>query len=158
MGLRGPKPKDTLQRFVALVQPVTESGCWLWLGTVVRKGHGTFYVNSENRKLRAHRVAYELFKGPIPEGLHVLHRCDVPCCVNPAHLFLGTHDQNMADMKRKGRARKGKGEQAATHKLTSAQVLEIRASDDSNAALGRRLGISTSHIRLIRARQFWQHI
>jgi hypothetical protein len=81
--------------------------CWLWTSNVHTNGYGQI-AESRNGRLRqrwlwAHRVAWELTHGPIADGLRVLHRCDVPTCVNPDHLFLGTQIENIADSVRKGR-------------------------------------------------------
>lgn len=75
--------------------------CWEWQGPRSREGYGNTYENGRN--IRAHRWAWERFVGPIPEGILVCHSCDNPPCVNPFHLFLGTHMDNMRDMVAKGR-------------------------------------------------------
>ena len=81
-------------------EAVTESGCWIWMGSVKQGGMG--YGQSVNGTY-AHREAYTAFYGEIPKGLCVLHRCDMPLCVNPKHLFIGTKLENMQDCQRKGR-------------------------------------------------------
>ena len=85
--------------------PVTESGCWLWEQGCERAGYGEVGIRQSPERT-AHRLSWLAFKGPIPQGLGVLHSCDVTGCVNPDHLFLGTQNDNMKDMARKGR-RKG---------------------------------------------------
>jgi len=100
--------KTLLDRFNEKWVGVPESGCWLWTGSVQSSGYGEAHDRSrEHRHVGAHRLAWELFRGAIPEGLWVLHKCDVKLCVNPLHLFLGTRQENMDDMKRKGRQAKG---------------------------------------------------
>lgn len=77
--------------------------CWLWTATLSNKGYGKIGVCNPRRVASAHRVAWELTHGPIPDGLWVLHKCDVRACVNPSHLFLGMAKDNTDDMNRKGR-------------------------------------------------------
>ena len=102
-GVPGMAGKTPIQRFSEKYE-VSESGCWLWRSTIVFKGYGQFYLNGKSRF--AHRASWLLHKGAIPGGLFVCHTCDVPRCVNPEHLFLGTNKDNMQDMARKGRGRK----------------------------------------------------
>lgn len=102
--MRGRPVLPLIDRFEAKVERCPMSGCWLWTDAPNGSGYGRIFTGG--RDVMAHRVSYEMHCGSIPDGLQVLHRCDTPACVNPAHLFLGTHDDNMADMKRKGRGRR----------------------------------------------------
>lgn len=81
--------------------PEPNTGCWLWCGTVNSDGYGQ--LRMAGRTTGAHRLSYEAFVGPVGPGLCVCHKCDVPCCANPDHLFLGTHADNAQDRSRKGR-------------------------------------------------------
>lgn len=87
------------ERFWAAVD--TTGDCWLWTASKAGNGYGKIMVNG--RRIGSHRLSYILHYGEIPEGLHVLHTCDNPLCVKPAHLFLGTHADNMRDASQKGR-------------------------------------------------------
>lgn len=101
----GPAPKRPMpERFWLKVDKSGE--CWLWTSYINPCGYGQFQETSY-RSERSHRVAWRIVNGPIPDGMFVLHRCDVRRCVNPAHLFLGTNDDNMADKVAKGRQARG---------------------------------------------------
>lgn len=93
--------KTEAERFEEKVERITESGCWLWTGSLNNKGYGQFNGNY------AHRKSYEMHVGPIPEGMNVLHRCDTPSCVRPSHLWAGSQLENIRDAKSKGRMATG---------------------------------------------------
>jgi hypothetical protein len=138
--------------------PEPNSGCWLWLGGRNSSGYGVLRNPLTRRGIQAHRAAWLKFKGEVPEGLQVLHRCDVPACVNPDHLFLGTHTENMQDMTKKGRHPYKRGQSHPNAVLTEDDVRAIRASDENYTSLGRRYGICKNNVYLIRARQAWGHV
>jgi len=147
--------RDPIDHFWSRVNP---EGCWLWTGARTADGYGNLSIRG--RLVRAHRLAFELARGPIPEGMHVLHRCDVRNCVRPDHLFLGANADNVADRVAKGRTRTGSGDRHWTRlyperlggpgygrsQFTADQVREIRAlyaaGDVSQPELGRRFGVS----------------
>jgi len=103
------------ERFHDSYIPVTECGCWLWTKTTYGRGYGCMFLTKTGgpRNMKAHRFSWELHNGPIPDGLHVLHKCDVRTCVNPDHLFLGTNQDNIDDRVKKGRS--NNGQQNKTH-------------------------------------------
>lgn len=100
--------------------------CWLWVGAKTSHGYGS--INIKHKRRPAHRVVFEIIGKPIPAGLFVLHKCDITFCVNPSHLFFGTHTDNMRDMVAKGRSKHCvfAGETNYNAKLTQQQVNEIR--------------------------------
>ena len=156
-----PNSRPLSERFNEKYEPVTESGCWLWTAFTNACGYGCFRVAEAS--LLAHRVSYELHVGPIPDGLHVLHKCDTPPCVNPAHLFLGTHTENMADMVAKGRCHPGmvRGEGHGRSKLTEAGVRKIRAALRAGirpSAIAREYPVGSAMIRRIKHGLAWTHI
>lgn len=102
----GPKPQPVPERFWAKVGKLGPDECWLWSGSLNLKGYGYLVVGSRTNgrsNMLAHRLSYEIHNGSIPTGSLICHKCDVPACVNPAHLFMGTQKDNMSDALRKGR-------------------------------------------------------
>lgn len=140
------------------------TGCWLWLGNKSGKGYGRIFW--KGKVARAHRVIYEIVKSPIPSGLLICHHCDVPACVNPEHLYAGTHVQNQRDKINRGRWRgcpKGKGQKRPGSlnpfsKLTEDDVRAIRASALNSLVLAKEYSVSPYTIRSIRRRESWTHV
>lgn len=144
-------------RFMAKTRVDEWTGCWEWTASKHRGTYGQISVG--NRPKRAHRVSYELFCGTIPDGLHVLHKCDNRGCVNPRHLFLGTNADNQADMDAKGRRVivPSKGEANGSAKLTSTEAAAIRAAKGvTEKALAAQFGISKSQVHNIRSGRLWK--
>jgi hypothetical protein len=127
-------------------------GCWLWLGTRMDTGYGRFSLFGDETP--AHRLSWTLFRGPIPDGLGVLHRCDNRLCVNPTHLFLGTAADNAADMVAKGR-------HVGYRKVTEQDVVSIRArraAGARNRDLAREYRVTDDAISAIARRVTWPHV
>jgi len=122
--------------------PEPNSGCWIWVGATNSDGYGWLWRSG--RSVRVHRIAWEITKGPIPTGLHVLHRCDVPACIRPSHLFLGTHIENMQDASRKRRLRPRGRSMNATH---CANGHERTPENYSSGRRCRRCDADTSRAR-----------
>lgn len=146
------------ERFAENVAAPNENGCKLWTGTPNRCGYGRVMWGSGERLL-AHRAAWMMERGPIPRGLVVCHRCDVPACVNIDHLFLGTQRENLDDMRAKGRGSYGHmtGERHGCSKLSLSQVREIREqAGAATTGLAARYGVSCVTIRKIRSGRGWR--
>lgn len=151
------------------------AGCWLWTGAVSHNGYGKLWTGTAT--VPAHRYSYTLHTGAIPDGLSVLHRCDTPACVNPEHLFLGTHTDNMADMVQKRRqyrtaprpsipgATTGsvwiRGSKNGNARLTDEKVVELRALHGegwTQRELAERFGMDQTTISDVARRKTWKHI
>jgi hypothetical protein len=143
-------------RLIAWSIPEPNSGCWLWLAATHYSGYGKIKIGE--KQLKAHRISYEIHRGPIPRGIHVLHHCDNPPCVNPDHLFLGTQVENNNDRDNKGRHVPLQGEKHGNSKFTAEQVLHIRQTQTSVAELAKMYGVNQSSIFKIRKRETWTHI
>lgn len=141
-------------------------GCWLWAGGLSTTGYGRLKI--EGKWQRAHRVSYRLAYGAIPEGLVICHRCDTPACVNPAHLFAGTHAENMADMVRKGRGNWASGcsgfPAGSAHpnaRLTEAAIAAIRSRlslGEKPASVAASFGVQSRAIRDVARGRTWSHV
>lgn len=133
------------------------TGCWLWTGARNAQGYG-FIERKDGVQLRAHRVAYELTYGRVPSGLFVCHICDNPRCMRPGHLFLGRHEDNMADMVSKGRAARLHGNRNGGARLGIDEVEAIRQAQGRYRDIAARYGISASAVGLIKRRERWAHL
>lgn len=147
------------ERFKSYISPCPNTGCWFWTGT----GNGDYgFFRKPGGYYYAHRVAYELFNGQIGDGLLVRHSCDVPICVNPDHLLVGTQADNLVDMDARGRRVSSPGESNGQARLTEEIVREIRlyhaASGQSTHSVARHFGISQGQCYRIVRRQAWKHV
>lgn len=146
--------------FAAKISVAPATGCHLWTGAIRTSGYGAFHRRAPRRVVATHRFAWELARGPIPDGMLVCHRCDVRHCVNPDHLFLGTHAENSADMKKK--AREARGQTLPQTKLTADEVLTIRGAWNSGVVMQKQLaqafGVHQSQIHRIISRKDWKHL
>lgn len=131
--------------------PEPNSGCLLWMGnSEFNRGYGALYSSADKKMVAAHRLSYKLNKGHIPAGLCVCHSCDVTACINPEHLFLGTTQDNTADMVKKGR------NHVPTSRLfTDAEVLEIFRDGRSYCEIEKDYAVSYSTISCIKRGRQW---
>ena len=132
--------------------------CWNWTGSTTGVGYG--HLKVEGKDVAAHRFAYSLIYGIIPDGLCICHHCDNKACVKPSHLFLGTYSDNQQDSVTKGRKNSPQGEASGMSKLVENDVHEIRRLHErgvNQTILGKMWGISGQHIGRIVNRKRWRH-
>lgn len=149
-------------RFWAKVQKLGNNDCWVWTASQDKDMYGKFklFENGKKIDIRAHKYSWQLFTGrPIPSGVQVCHKCDHPYCVNPAHLFIGTTQDNTQDRHEKGRD--AKGEKSGAAKLTEEKVKEIRElykNGYTQTQLSNLYDVKTSAISSIVLRKTWKHV
>jgi hypothetical protein len=129
-------------------------GCWEWTAYKDKKGYGR--CGSKHGEVLAHRISHIVFNGPIPSGLHVLHSCDNPSCVNPAHLRVGTNDDNVMDRHERNRWASMPGDKNPNAKLTWDEVRKIRADNRSQSKIGDVFGVSQITVSLIKRGKIWK--
>lgn len=148
--------KSLLNKFEDKFIPEPNSGCWLWISCYKKKGYG--YLRTEFGSFLAHRLSYILYKSYIPGKLQVLHKCDVRCCVNPEHLFLGTNIDNVNDKVSKNRQARGDILAMSKRKLTLDQVLRIRQDGRTQRLIAKDYGVSQNAVYAIKNRLTWKTV
>lgn len=136
---------------------IKKRGCWGWRGSLDKNGYPQ--IGAGSKKLKGHRISYEIHKGEIPKGRQVCHTCDNPTCTNPDHLWLGSIKENNEDRIIKGRC--SKGEERPNAKLKDCDIREIRKMlkiGVSKAALARKYKISYTTVYLIEKKKTWRHV
>lgn len=141
-------------RLYAILDENTQ--CWEWGGKVTKQGYGIMKINK--KYVTMHRYSYQTYIGEIPKGMLICHRCDNPKCVNPFHLFLGTHADNAQDRVLKNRSNHPVGERCAKAVLKEVEVLEIAKSDLSITDLSEKYAVSKTTIRSIKHKKSWKHL
>lgn len=162
----GNRPGPVEARLLASVIKDQSTECWIWQKAKQRSGHALIKMPG-GKMAKAHRVAYEVWVGPIPQGLLVLHSCDNGSCINPKHLRTGTHRDNMDDMVSRGRSCSGdrnfnkisplKGSQIGLSKLTEEAVREIRSGMSTREAM-QRFGVGKATVCKARTGFGWKHV
>lgn len=155
-GSRKVEEGNAVERFHKKYE-ISESGCWIWTAGTRPNGKGIPYPRhwtDSGKSIGAHRFSFEIVCGPIPKSMYVCHKCDMPLCVNPDHLFVGTHHDNMKDMVTKKRSFTGRGEdKKGRAKLTNQQADQIRKMDVSHSKLAAMFGVSQTTISRIKRRE-----
>ena len=147
------------ERFWSKVDKKSKDECWEWTAGTDKR-YGAFWITSEGRMCKAHRVSYEIKHGPIPKGMKVCHHCDNTLCVNTKHLFLGTQEDNIMDAKNKGRLRNGisVGSMHGCSKLTEEQVNIILKDTRTHIKIAKDYNVERSTVSLIKQGKTWKHV
>lgn len=140
-------------------------GCWLWTAYIQKSwGYGVFGIkrNGKDGTVLAHRHSWFLVNGEVPDGMLVCHSCDNPRCVNPDHLWVGTNNDNMQDMKQKGRGKSRQGSRHPTSRMTEWHAAEIwrrcRILHHRRDIVSQELGVSMSAVKRVVSREAWRHV
>lgn len=151
---------DEKSSFISKVNFVEKTGCWEWANYVHKNGYGQYHVNC--KPVYAHRHSYALFVAPIPKGMLVCHKCDNRKCVNPDHLFLGTHADNYNDMVMKKRRNVAIGERSGKSKLTKVDVLKMvdlySMGNITQRGLAAMFNITNQSVNQVLAGKSWSHV
>lgn len=150
--INGHKGVHTEEEFWKRVDKKGKDDCWEWIPRNTKNGRGTFKLPGRGKRIYAYRYSFELQNGPIPKGVEICHKCDNPKCVNPDHLFMGTHADNMMDAARKGKM---------GMKLTIVEVLQIVAdvrSGTSKITAATKFGVSKTTIKDIMSGYIWSAV
>lgn len=148
--------ESDIQRFESYIIPEPNTGCWIWLGCTMETGYGRFNLNKRNTF--AHRVSYALYKSNAPSGLLICHTCDNRWCVNPDHLYIGTHSENNLDAYRRRKRKNIQGVNGSNTKLCNEDVFFIRSSQLTRKLLAEKFNVSVPLIGKIQRRLLWKHI
>lgn len=151
--------ESALIRFEKKYIPEPNSGCWIWIGAINgRDERASFYF--DGKVIYGHRASYLMFRGPIRDGEQVLHSCDLPSCVNPDHLWLGSIFDNMQDMEKKGRGvyPRLRGAQCSWKKLSDEQVAEIKTGVLSNIEYAEKFGIHKVYVSGIKSGKYYKDV
>jgi len=148
--------KFTEERFWSRVHKTDT--CWLWMGTITTGGYGRIQVNC--KLICTHRLSWEMRYGKIPKGMFALHKCDVPNCVNPNHLYIGTTQDNMNDKVNRGRS--PRGESHGNNRLKESQIRSIRKINSfdifTQAEIGKIFSVARETTRDIINKKIWKHV